>query len=110
MIDHKNTDLKPSNILLELDDPEAVISSYLEQTPVRTSQTKRTQLGVVDTGSEETEIPMLLSEVITTPLLSETDRIRVRIIDFGVCRLCYSCLNLFSGSRKSLIFHSQRLG
>jgi hypothetical protein len=74
MIDHKNTDLKPSNILLELDDPEAVILSYLKQTSVRTSQSKRTRLGdVEDTGSEETAIPTLLSEVITTPLLTEMD-------------------------------------
>jgi hypothetical protein len=37
MIGHENTGLKPSNILLELNDPEAVISSYLQQTSVRTS-------------------------------------------------------------------------
>lgn len=59
----------PSNILLELDDPEAVISNYLKQTSVRTFQSKRTGLGDVDTGSLETAIPTLLSEVITTPLL-----------------------------------------
>jgi len=100
MIDHKNTDLKPSNILLELDDPEAVILSYLKQTSVRTSQSKRTRLGDVDTGSEEIAIPTLLSEVITTPLLTEMDEIRVRIIDFGVCRLFFFCLTLFSGLSK----------
>lgn len=101
MIDH--IDLKPSNILLELDDPEAVISSYLQQTSVRTSQTKGARLGDTDTGSEATEIPMPLSEVITTPLLSETEDIRVRIIDFGVCRLSLSCFILFSGPPKLLI-------
>ncbi|KAI9839839.1 MAG: hypothetical protein M1819_000029 [Sarea resinae] len=79
-----HTDLKPSNILLELNDPEAVISSYLEQTTVRTSQSKRTRLGEVDTGHEKTAIPTPLSEVITTPLISEMDDFRVRIIDFGV--------------------------
>jgi serine/threonine-protein kinase SRPK3 len=102
MIAHKNTDLKPSNILLELDDPEAVISNYLKQTSVRTFQSKRTGLGDVDTGSEETAIPTLLSEVIITPLLSEMDDIRVRIIDFGVCMLFFSfCLTFaFSGLSK----------
>ena len=92
MLDHETTDLKPSNILLELVDPEAVISSYLEQTPARTSQTKRAlpEDGDVDTGSEETVIPTPLSEVITTPLISEMNDIRVRIIDFGVCMLCLS--------------------
>jgi serine/threonine-protein kinase SRPK3 len=83
-------DLKPSNILLELDDPERVISSYLQQTLVRTSQPQRIELGDIDTSSEATNIPMPLSEVITTPLLSETEDIRVRIIDFGVCRLSLS--------------------
>lgn len=86
MIDYEHTDLKPSNILLEMDNSEAVISSYLERTSVRTSQLERTQLGDDATGSEKTAIVTPLSEVITTPLLSEMDDIRVRIIDFGVCR------------------------
>lgn len=99
MIDHKNIDLKPSNILLELDNPEAVISSYLEKTSVRMSQSRLTRLGDVDTGSEETAIPMPLSEVINTPLISEMDDIRVRIIDFGVCMLFLFCLALFGFSK-----------
>ena len=100
MIDHKNIDLKPSNILLELDDSEAVVSSYLGQTSVRTSQSKPTRLQDVNIGSEKTAIPTALSEVITTPLLSEMDDIRVRIIDFGVCRLLVYFLTLFSGLSK----------
>ncbi|KKZ60727.1 hypothetical protein EMCG_04607 [[Emmonsia] crescens] len=79
-----HTDLKPSNILLELNDPEAVISSYLQQTSARTSQPKRARRVNTHSGSEATDIPMPLSEVITTPLLSEMEDIRVRIIDFGV--------------------------
>ncbi|KFZ18072.1 hypothetical protein V501_01369 [Pseudogymnoascus sp. VKM F-4519 (FW-2642)] len=72
----KALDLKPSNILLELDDSEAVVSRYVKQTPVRTTET--------DAGSEEGIIATPLSEVITTPLISEMVNIRVRIIDFGV--------------------------
>lgn len=53
---------------------------------MRTSEPEHTQLGDDDTGSEKTAIPTPLSEVITTPLLTEMDDIRVRIIDFGVCR------------------------
>lgn len=80
--DWKNTDLKPSNILLELDDPETVISGYLDQTSARTSQS---------IGRKESAISIPLSEVVTTPLLSKIDNIRVRIIDFGVCMLFFSC-------------------
>lgn len=53
IIDQSNIDLKPSNILLELDDSKAVVSRYIEQTPVRTTET--------DAGSEE--------GVIATPLV-----------------------------------------
>lgn len=71
-------DLKPSNILLELDDSEAVVSRYLEQTLIRTTETD------ADTSSDGAKIATPLSEVTTTPLISEMDNIRVRIIDFGV--------------------------
>ena len=87
MTNNNHPDLKPSNILLELDDSEEVIASYLERTSLRIFRSNHTQLGDVGTGSEKTAMPTPLSEVITTPLLSETDKIRVRIIDFGVCRL-----------------------
>ncbi|RDL42200.1 Uncharacterized protein BP5553_02179 [Venustampulla echinocandica] len=63
---------------------QAIISSYLEQTSARISQRQSTRLGDIDKGSEEAPMPMPLSEVITTPLISEMDEIRVRIIDFGV--------------------------
>lgn len=76
-----------------MDDLETVISSYLQQTSLRTPRLQRGRLGDVDTGSEDTEILIPLSEVITTPLISETDDIHVRIIDFGVCRLYLSCLS-----------------
>ncbi|KFZ11572.1 hypothetical protein V502_07494 [Pseudogymnoascus sp. VKM F-4520 (FW-2644)] len=71
-------DLKPSNILIELDNSEAVVSRYLEQTPIRMTET------VADIGSEDAAIATPLTEVITTPLISEMHNIRVRIIDFGV--------------------------
>ncbi|OBT54473.1 hypothetical protein VE04_04346 [Pseudogymnoascus sp. 24MN13] len=70
-----HTDLKPSNILLDLDYSEAVISRYIEQTSVGTAET--------GTGGENGVIATPLSEVITTPLISEMDNIRVKIIDFG---------------------------
>ncbi|KAB8225801.1 kinase-like domain-containing protein [Aspergillus novoparasiticus] len=63
-------DLKPTNILLELENPDRVISRYLEEVPPR-----------MDTQGNA-EVP--LREVITTPLISEMDAPHIRIIDFGV--------------------------
>ncbi|OAX78706.1 hypothetical protein ACJ72_06984 [Emergomyces africanus] len=54
---------QPLNMRLELDNPGAAISRYLQQTSVRNSQPTRTRLGDIDTGSETTEIPMPLTEV-----------------------------------------------
>ncbi|GMF72565.1 unnamed protein product [Aspergillus oryzae] len=65
-------DLKPTNILLELENPDRVISRYLENVPPR-----------MDTQGNA-EVP--LREVITTPLISEMEAPRIRIIDFGVGR------------------------
>ncbi|KAE8153568.1 protein kinase [Aspergillus avenaceus] len=65
-----HTDLKPTNILLELESPNNTISQYLEKVPQRTSQ-----------GHGAT-VP--LREVITTPLVSEMVYPQVRIIDFGL--------------------------
>ena len=64
------TDLKPSNILLELDQPDSIITEYLSRVPPR-----------VDSGGDA---PVPLREVITTPLLSEMKEPRIQIIDFGV--------------------------
>ncbi|SLM39261.1 protein [Lasallia pustulata] len=79
-----HTDLKPSNILFELDNSEAVVSRYIENTSVRTSLSKRTQLQDINAGSEKSASPTPLSEAIITPLLSESDDFHVRTIDFGV--------------------------
>ncbi|OOF91778.1 hypothetical protein ASPCADRAFT_518194 [Aspergillus carbonarius ITEM 5010] len=65
-----HTDLKPSNILLELDQPDSIITEYLSRVPPR-----------VDSGGDA---PVPLREVITTPLLSEMKEPRIQIIDFGV--------------------------
>ncbi|GMG07471.1 unnamed protein product [Aspergillus oryzae var. brunneus] len=65
-------DLKPTNILLELENPDRVISRYLEKVPP-----------LMDTQGNA-EVP--LREVITTPLISEMEAPRIRIIDFGVGR------------------------
>ncbi|KAL4786084.1 protein kinase [Aspergillus varians] len=65
-----HTDLKPTNILLELENSEKTISQYLSEVPVRTDS----QRG--DTTP--------LREVIPTPRVSESENIHLRIIDFGV--------------------------
>ena len=64
-------DLKPSNILLELENPEQTISQYLSGVPIRT-----------ETNQSGTKIP--LREVIKTPLVSEMYEPRIRIVDFSV--------------------------
>lgn len=69
--DHgRQVDLKPTNILLELEDPQEKIEKYLSETPARMS----TECGVTKP----------LREVIKTPLISEMNDPQIRIIDFGV--------------------------
>ncbi|QVM12235.1 hypothetical protein D8B26_006868 [Coccidioides posadasii str. Silveira] len=63
-------DLKPTNILLELENPNHAISQYLSEVPARAD----CQRGIT--------VP--LREVITTPLVSEMINPRIRIIDFGI--------------------------
>ncbi|RDW89992.1 CMGC protein kinase [Aspergillus mulundensis] len=65
-----HTDLKPTNILLELDDPSA-IPKYLSEVPARTD-------------SQSDDVPRPLREVLPTSLVSETKHLHVRLIDFGV--------------------------
>ncbi|KAE8307956.1 protein kinase [Aspergillus transmontanensis] len=65
-----HTDLKPTNILLELENPNRTISHYLSEVPARTDS----QRG----GTAP------LREVIPTSLVSETKNLHVRLIDFGV--------------------------
>jgi serine/threonine-protein kinase SRPK3 len=65
-------DLKPTNILLELENPNAAISQYLAEVPRRNSPRRRAT------------VP--LREVITTPLVSEMEKPHIRIIDLGVGR------------------------
>lgn len=48
-----------------------------------------------DIGSEEAGTATLLSEVITTPLISEMDNIRMRIIDFEVGMLPLTPIDTF---------------
>ncbi|KAB8071661.1 kinase-like domain-containing protein [Aspergillus leporis] len=62
-------DLKPTNILLELENPNAAISQYLAEVPRRNSPRRRAT------------VP--LREVITTPLVSEMEKPHIRIIDLG---------------------------
>ncbi|KAG6204243.1 hypothetical protein E4U35_003550 [Claviceps purpurea] len=66
-----HTDLKLTNILMELETPSETVSKHLESVP---PQTTRVQSGAI--------VP--LREIIKTPLVSEVASLRVRIIDFGV--------------------------
>jgi serine/threonine-protein kinase SRPK3 len=63
------SDLKPTNILLELENPHHDIDRYLEEIPPRLL------------GNDE-KIP--LREVISTPPIHEIRDIHIRIIDLGV--------------------------
>jgi serine/threonine protein kinase len=65
-------DLKPSNILLKLEDPETVVAKYLEKT------TPRSQDG------EENPDGSPLREVLPTSLISDQGKVHVKLIDFGV--------------------------
>ena len=78
-------DLKPSNILLELENAEEATTKYLSNTSPRLSSEPNRELdtSVSDAMGSPPVIP--LREVVTTPLISEMERIHVRIIDFGVC-------------------------
>ncbi|KAJ5561592.1 hypothetical protein N7535_003947 [Penicillium sp. DV-2018c] len=66
----QHTDLKPTNILIELENPEKTIDKYLSEVPARISN--------------EDGITLPLREVITTPLMSEVREPHIRIVDFGV--------------------------
>ncbi|KAG6013437.1 hypothetical protein E4U43_007287 [Claviceps pusilla] len=62
-----HTDLKPTNILVQLENPDQVVSQYLSEVAPRM-----------------TDAHTPLREVIKTPIMSETNQAHVRIIDFGV--------------------------
>ncbi|TWU72628.1 hypothetical protein ED733_000214 [Metarhizium rileyi] len=66
-----HTDLKPTNIVLDLETPNDTVSKYIDSIPPRTTVR---QNGAI--------VP--LREVIPTPLVSEMASLHVRIIDFGV--------------------------
>ncbi|EEP79814.1 predicted protein [Uncinocarpus reesii 1704] len=66
----KPCNLKPTNILLELEHSQDAISRYLAAVPPRTSH------------QDGFAVP--LREVIKTPLVSEMKQPRIRIVDFGV--------------------------
>ncbi|KAG6311571.1 hypothetical protein E4U22_002552, partial [Claviceps purpurea] len=66
-----HTDLKPQNILVELENPSDTISKYLDSVPPRTTE-----------GPNGAIVP--LQEAIHTPPVCQMTSLRVRIIDFGV--------------------------
>ncbi|KAG6050919.1 hypothetical protein E4U17_006340 [Claviceps sp. LM77 group G4] len=65
-----HTDLKLTNILMELENPSDTVAKHLESVP---PQTTRGQSGAI--------VPL---EETLSPLVSEVASLRVRIIDFGV--------------------------
>jgi serine/threonine protein kinase len=65
-------DLKPSNILLELEDPETAAVKYLEATIPRSQD------------GEENPNGSPLRETLPTLLISEQEKVHVKLIDFGV--------------------------
>ncbi|KAG6041179.1 hypothetical protein E4U39_006687 [Claviceps sp. Clav50 group G5] len=66
-----HTNLKPQNILVELENPSDTISKYLDSVPPRTTE-----------GPNGATVP--LQEAIHTPPVCQMTSLRVRIIDFGV--------------------------
>lgn len=79
------SDLMPTNIVLELEDQETVITDYLLRTSPRTlPESERKQIAADSTETADS-LGNPLREVIPTPLISEMEKIHVRIIDFGVC-------------------------
>jgi serine/threonine protein kinase len=64
-------DLQPSNILLKLEDPETVVVKYLEKTIPRPQD-------------EENPDGSPLREALPTALISEQEKVHVKLIDFGV--------------------------
>lgn len=82
-------DLKPTNILLELDNSEDAVTEYLSTTSPRLLKGSGTeQLNSHVVPSEVSAIP--LREIIPTPLITLMKKIHVRIVDFGVCMLSIS--------------------
>ena len=82
-------DLKPSNILLEIENPEATIKEYLSTSSPRLLKKPDTEQAAMLTETEiHSDIP--LYEVIPTPLISRMEKIHIRIIDFGVCKYHYA--------------------
>ncbi|KAL4871496.1 kinase-like domain-containing protein [Aspergillus spectabilis] len=69
-LDFLHRECGPTNLLFGVEDSETVVSKYLSETPARTDP------------HHCTKSP--LRGVIPTPLLSETDNVHIRIIDFGV--------------------------
>lgn len=80
-------DLKPTNILLELEEPEAVITKYLSgSAPLMMADMvsdKRHVASHFNATSKSTDVPA--TEIVPTPLISRLKNIKVRIIDLGVC-------------------------
>lgn len=83
-----HTDLKPSNILLELEDPQQAVAQHLTYFPARLTPGEYNDSGTVG------KIP--LREVTEMPLISEIRNPSFQLIDFGVCVYYHFS---FSGTR-----------
>jgi len=69
------TDLKHSNILLALDDPDEVVERHIKETSPR----------IEKAVTESEDVP--LSELLPTPTITDMTKVNIIIIDFGVCML-----------------------
>ncbi|KAI9733548.1 MAG: hypothetical protein M1834_003149 [Cirrosporium novae-zelandiae] len=81
---HRECDLKPSNILLKLENVEEVITKYLSKTSPRLLPEPDKKLDTPNTHTTGSPAVVPLREIITTPLITKIEKIHIRIIDFGV--------------------------
>lgn len=85
---HCFQDLKPSNILLELEDTEAMIAKYLSKIPplkiadLVPKKERSSWSSETNATEKPTDIPA--TEFVSTPLISKMKDIKVRLIDLGV--------------------------
>lgn len=82
-------DLKPSNILLELGDPGAMIAEYLSKIPplkmADLAPKKERKFWSLEANVTEKPADIPATEFVSTPLISKMKEIKVRVIDLGVC-------------------------
>ncbi len=88
-------DLKPTNILLELESPEAMVARYLLETSplkmVDLAPSKEQNSRSSEPSATEASVEVPATEFVTTQLISTMKEMKVRIIDLGVCTYLLGC-------------------